>query len=451
MERINLPEVRTLTRLDLHSLTRVPVNYSAAVQRRVPSYLLQIPEKVMEMLPDWEYFAPFKGFRIDNLKLILSMISTHQRKDYRGNTSAQFKMKYLRNIVWNAEDYISFLKDEEKIIERIGGYIPGEQSYKYRYTENYLSPYQPSELDNQELLRKIRELNAKKGRKETKSYPRQKQQLRTMTINYEKAIELIKKEYPDKKDIKKYNYAIGQVTRILNDEPYFIEDPSGKRIHTPLTNLPKFLRSEVKIEGKYLSGIDIANSQMYFSVKSLLNPESVKEFFPGNFPLMMLKSLRLSEQKDVTEFLYLVSNAQFYKYLETEFIKEGLIFGDRLKEKIFTLIFEENHLTSKAKKIFQKHFPIVDKAFSLLRMVNYCDFVNSLARIESYAINKLIIERINTEYPNMIAQQIYDNLVTSVVTDDIETAKKIMTEELTTFVGFPPVLKVENFRPPPIF
>jgi len=419
----------------------------------VKTYHIQIPEKVAEILPTWEGSPPFKGFDIDNLKLIISIIATHQRKDDYGNIYAQLKMEFLRNIIWNADKYVNLLI-EANIIRRFGGYTPGDHAWKYCFTESYLSPYVSSELKNPKLLMKIREINTNKGRNDIRLYPNQKKQLKTLTIDYVKAMELIKKQYPDKKDILKYNFGIGQITRINNKEPYMVRDNSGYRIHTPLTNLSSFLRGEAQIEGKYLSGLDIANSQVYFAIKLLLNPESAKGFFPGQFPLMMLKSLRLSQQQDVARFVLLVSKAQFYKFMEAEFLKVGLNIpvidpikvSDECKKIIFTILFEKNHLTSKAKKIFQKLFPNVDKAFSLLRMVNYCDFVNCLARMESYAVNDLIIEKLNNEHPGMVAQQIYDNLVTSIVTDDIETARKVMAEELTAFVGYPPVLRVENFR-----
>lgn len=417
---------------------------------QVKTYHLQMPGKVAEILLTWEGNPPFKGFDIDNLRLILSIISTHQRKDDKGNIYAQLKMEYLRNVVRGAEKYIRLLIDSG-IIERIGGFTPKVSAYKYRFTSAYQSPYTPSELTNQKLIRKITKAKTDKGRKESRFYPKQKQQLKTMTINYDAAIELIKKEFPD--NIIKYNFAVGQATRIKNKEPYLIEDSSGHRVHTPLSNLVKFLRSEIQIEGKYLSGLDIGNSQLYFAIKLLLDPESVKDFFPGKFFLMMLKSLRLSKQKDVAKFVLLVSKAQFYKYMEAEFLKVGLNIpvvdpikvSKACKKIIFTILFEKNHLTSKAKKIFQKLFPNVDKAFSVLRMVNYTDFVNSLAWMESYAVNKLIIERLNNEYPDMVAQQIYDNVVTSIVTDDVETARRVTTEELTKFIGLPPILRIENF------
>lgn len=427
------------------------------------SYHIQIPEKIMAILPTWEESSPFKGFDINSLRLILSRIATHQRKDDRGNIYAQLKMEYLRNIIWDADKYI-FLLIGAGIIERIGGYIPNKESYKYRFTPAYQSKYVPTELNDPKLLKRIREVNTNQGRRESRFYPKQKQQLKTLTINYDNAVILAKKAFPD--DIVRYNFAIGQAARILNHEPYFIRDDSGHRVHTPLTNLTKILRSEIQIAGKYLSGLDIGNSQLYFAIKSLLDPESVKDFFPGKFPLMMLKSLRLSEQQDVATFVSLVSKAQLYKFLEAEFLKVGLNIPviDPLKVSgvckkiIFTILYEENRLTSKAKKIFQKHFPNVDKAFSVLRMANYTDFVNCLTRLESFAINDLIIARLNNEHPCMVAQQIYDNVVTeapddiktSIATDNIETVWQVMTEELLKFTGHAPVLRVENFRPQPL-
>ena len=362
-------------------------------------------------------------------------------------------MKYLRNIVRGAEQYI-FLLIEAGIIERLPGkYFANDHSYRYHFTKEYQSHYVTSELKNQKLLNKIRKAYTKKGREDARIYPKQKQQLKTMTVNFDNAVDLIKKQYPD--NVEKYNFALGQITRIQNEPPYFVRDESGHRVHTPLTNLVKILRSEIKIKGQYLSGLDIGNSQLYFSIKFLIDPDSTKPFFPGQFPLMMLKSLRLSQQQDVAKFVLLVSKAQFYKFMEVEFLKVGLHIpivdsvkvSKECKKIIFTILFEKNHLTSKAKKIFQKHFPNVDKAFSVLRMVSYTDFVNCLARMESHAVNNLIIARLNNEYPNMVAQQIYDNLVTSIVTDDIDTAGRVMTEELTSFVGYPPVLRIENFRP----
>jgi len=422
------------------------------------TYKIQMPGKVAEALTEWNINPPFKGYSTDKAALLLSIVSTHQRKDDNGNIYAQLKMEFLRNVVYNADKYIRLFLDFN-IIRRLGGFVPKEQAYRYQFTPEFQSPYVTTDLQNKSLLNKITKASTKKGRSDSRYYPEQKRQLKTMTVDYDAAIDLIKNTYPDNSDIEKYNFAIGAVTRIVNEPPYLVRDDSGHRVHTPLTNLPKFLRSEIQINGKYLSGLDIGNSQLYFSLKILTDPEGAKDFFPGKFPLIMLKCLRLSQQQDVAKFVLLVQQAKLYKFLESEFINAGLKIevvdpvkvSDDTKRRIFTVLFEENHLTSKAKKLFQRCFPNVDKAFSLLRMAKYTDFVNVLARMESYAVNDMIIARLNREHPDMVAQQIYDNVVTSIVTDDMETARRVMTEELTKFIGCPPVLRTENFRPAALF
>lgn len=409
------------------------------------TYHLQMPEKVSEILPTWEGNKPFKSFDIDSLRIILSIISTHQRKDDKGNIYAQLVMSILRNKVWNAEKYIHLLINAG-IIERIGGYTPKVSAYKYRFTSNYQSTYVTTELKNQKLIRKIYEVNAITGRKDKRQYPKQNQQIKSMTVNFDNAIKLSKEKFQNSDEINKLDFAIGAITRIQNKEFYHTVDETGNRLHTNLTNLPKFLRSEIQIRQKYISGIDIRNSQPYIATKYLSDPESTKEFFPGKFPLMMLKCLRLADQQDVKRFLLLTSKAEFYKYLETEFNKRGLHYdGDELKSKVFQILFDKNHHSSKEKRIFFELFPGVEKAFSVLRLANYTDFVNSLQRMESHIVLDVIIKRLNYEFPDMVATPIYDSVCTSIATDDIEIVSKIMTEELTKFVGIPPVLKVEKF------
>jgi hypothetical protein len=414
-------------------------------------YYIQMPAKVTEILPTWEGNPPFKGFNIDNLRLILSIISTHQRKDDKGNIYAQLKAKYLRNIIWDYENYIRLLISAN-VVKKLGGYIPEEQSWRYCFTEAYLSPYKRSELLNQKIIRRIQKVKANQGRKNSREYPKQNHLIRSITINVPGAEKLSKEEYPD--EVNKLNYALGSITRIQNKEFYHKVDETGKRLHTNLTNLPKFLKSQIKIKGQKISGVEIRNSQPYISTKFLSDPESTKEFFPGQLPLMMLKCLRLAEQKDVALFHLLVSQARFYKYLETEFNKQGCDYevqsdptkvSPELKNKVFQIFFDKNHHESKEKKIFHELFPGVNKAFSVLRMADYKNFSTALTRMESHVMLDVIIKRLNDEFSEMVATPIYDNVCTSIATNDIGTVSRVMKDELTKFIGIPPKLEIENF------
>jgi len=168
---------------------------------KVKRYRLQIPARVADRLREWDQRPPFKGYNADKAAVLLSIVSTHLRKDDSGSIYAQLKMEFLRNIVYNAGQYIqAFIK--AGIIVRIGGYVskkqckPGQtvHSYRYQYAPAVQSPYITSELKNLSLLQKINTARTKKGRSDSRYYPLQKQQLKTMTVNYNDAMALIKSQ-----------------------------------------------------------------------------------------------------------------------------------------------------------------------------------------------------------------------------------------------------------------
>ena len=187
--------------------------------------------------------------------------------------------------------------------------------------------------------------------------------------------------------------------------------------------------------------------------KLLFYPESGEQFFPGKFPLMKLKSLRLTEQQDVKQYRLLTSKAQFYKYLETEFNKRGCNYEvvsetkvhEDLKRKIFQILFANDRYISKEKKFFHELFPGVNRAFTLLREQNYVWFNHLLTRMQSHIVLDVILNSLNSEYPEINALQIHDNVTTSIVTTDVEKVTEVMSLELTEFVGVPPTLKIEIF------
>lgn len=418
-------------------------------------YFLQIPMKVAELLPTWESNPPFKNFHICDAMLLLSIISTHQRKDDNGNIYAQLKMEFLRNRVWNADEYFRFFK-AANIIKTIGGYVKNGHSYRYQFTDAYHSRYLKSELTNPKLVRKIFKTNGIEGRKGERKYPLQNKTIKQMTINIAGAESLVNELYGASENdyqISAYNYAMGSITRVVNKEFFHTVDPTGLRLHTNLTNMPKFLRGEIRIRDKHLSGVDIRNCEPYLANKFLFDPESTKPFFKGDFPLMKLKCLRLTEQQDVIEYRLMTSKARFYKYLEAEFNRRGCNYevisetkvSNDLKRKIFQIFFDTDRHTSKEKRIFHELFPGVSKAFTVLREQNYVCFNYALTRMQSHIVLDVILDFINSEYPEMIAVQIHDNVTTSIATNDIERVTNVMIKELTEFVGTPPTLKIENF------
>lgn len=412
-------------------------------------YYLRIPEKVLTLLPEWEKEPPFKNFRIEQAKVLLSIIATHYQKTDRGNYFAQLKLEYLRNRVYNAERYLRYFITAG-VIKHFGGFIPGEQSYRYQFTEKYFSPYQKIELTDAKLKNKLLARNSADGRKTSRKYPNQKAILKQIEVNADNAERIARKR---SKGIDELNNTLGAITRIENKDLTFSVDDKVFRLHTNLTGFPKSVRGELTIAGKKLSGIDICNSVPYMANKILSDPESVRQFFPepDKYPSMRLKCLRLSEQQDVKQYALLTSKAKFYSYLVDEFNKHGFNYeivteaGKRkLKAKVFQILFSSNRYSCKEKKIFQECFPGVGKAFSLLRMYRRNYFNYTLGRLESHIVLDVILDHLNKHYPELFATQIYDNVITA-VSDSTDIVAGIMTEKLTGFVGVTPSLKTEIF------
>ena len=403
-------------------------------------YRLQIPQNIVPLISKWQMQPPFSGFNADSLKILLSLISTHLREDDKGVICAPLLMKYLRKFVSGADLYVKFLIKEEVII-RVGGYVPGEHAYRYQFTPLYQGACTNPELESPKLNRKLKRLFAENRRKNSRKYPKQNAMIKSMTIDPVSAEKIVRQTYSSDDQINSLNFALGSITRIINEDFYSKVDDSGYRLHTNLTNLPSVLRGEVKIFDKFLSGIDIRNCMPFLANKFLSDPEGTKKYFPGKIPYMMLKCLRLPEQEDVKRYQLLTSRAEFYKYLETEFNKRGCAYpvdsdgsvSVELKEKVFQIMFDKNHHTSREKKIFYELFPSIEKAFSVLRMHNYTDFVNSLTRMETHIILDVVLDYLNNTYPDMVATQIYDNITTTLATDDIERAAEVLATELKIF------------------
>ncbi len=422
------------------------------MNKREPYYQL-IPAKIYD---NFEIICSLiepeiKGFKRDSLLLLLSTIATHIHKDDKGVFYARLKMQYLRNRVWNAGKYIQQLK-VLGIIQTYGGFVRNEHSYRYQFSPQYQSPYQKIELTNKKLTMVLKKVKADEGRKACRLYPLQKEILNSLTIDAEQAEKIVRMTYPGSDQTDELNNALGVINRIEQKDWIYKVDEKIHRLHTTITSLPRIIRGEIKLQGKKMLGADIGNSVPLMANKILSDPESCKRFYPepDKYPIIMLKCLRLSEQQDVRQYALITSSAQFYKCLETEFNKRGCNYevvsdskvSKELKAKVFQILFSDNKFNCLEKRVFHQLFPNVNKAFSVLRMYkrDYLNYI--LGRIESHVILDIILDYLNNNFPEILATQIYDNII---ATDDIKKVTMIMTEKIKEFIGVIPTLKTEIF------
>lgn len=418
-------------------------------------YYQLIPEKVFKDLSSIENLLKpeIKGYSIDNLKEVISIVACHIRKDE--NEDPPLKMKYFRQLVPYAERYLTGLIDLG-IIKRSPYYIPGEISYRYNFTPEYQSKYISLPLINSKMILRIRNAYNDLGKEAVKliwGHANQVKYLKQLTLadGWQDLIESYKS------NTDQYNAVLASAMRIVNGDFFYSIDDTEGRFHSNITNMKKELRQFLRINGKPLTNIDIKNSQPYLSTIILTYPSKVAWLTKNPAFSMLLQTLKVSLNEDVKNYISLVASGTFYEYLMQEYSIEGLELSRKeTKLQVLRILFACNHMPKdetnrKARQIFIDRFPTVHKIFSKVRgrdqgtkFEKSNRFAILLATIESYLLLNVIVKRINKELPNVIVMTIHDSIMTGILTDDVEAVRKIMNDELTFFIGFQPQIKIES-------
>ncbi len=418
-------------------------------------YYQLIPEKVLQNLSVISNLIEpeIKGFSIDNLKEIISIIACHIRKD---ENCTPLKMEYVRKLVPCGDSYILKLIDLG-IIQRSGFAKIKETCYKYNFAPEYYSKYLSFPLNNAKLIRRIESAQQELKKQDAKSirnHSEQTKYLKQLTIadNYS---EFIESNYTSETD--QYNCILGSATRIINKDIFYSIDNTSGRFHSNITNMAKGLRPFLRINNEPLVNIDIKNSQPYLSTIILTDPGKVSYLTNNPVFALLLQSLKVSLNKDVKKYIELVVLGQLYEYLMAEFANEGLtLTRDETKGHVLRILFARNRMPKdeinrKARQIFKDRFPTVHRIFSKVRghekgdkFQSFKRFAILLQRIESYLMLDVILKRIYKELPGTIAVTVHDSIMTGILTNNVEVVRKIIVEELTFFIGFQPQIKIER-------
>jgi hypothetical protein len=418
-------------------------------------YYQLLPEKVFNNLPSIENLLRFeiKHFSMDYLKEVISIVACHVRKD---DENPPLRSEYLRRLVPYAERYLNGLIELE-IIKRSPYYVPGQISYRYTFTPEYQSRYISLPLTNTKLIRRIRMAYSEIGKDAIRLIRGNTSQVKylkqlTLADGWQELVESFKE------DTNQYNAILASAMRIVNGDIFYSRDATERRFHSNVTNMKRELRQYLRVNGKPLTNIDIKNSQPYLSTIILTYPAKVAGLAKNIALSMLLQTLKVSTNEDVKKYIKLVADGQFYEYLIKEFASEGMtLTRNETKIQVLRVLFAPNRLPKddinrKCRLIFRNRFPTVHRIFSKVRgrdqgtkFENSNRFSILLATIESYLVLDVIVRRIHKKLPDTIAITIHDSIMTGILTDDVETVRKIMSDELTSFVGFSPKIEIEDY------
>ena len=468
----------------------------------------KLKKKVLELII--EYPPEINNFKRDKLLYFLSLITELPARNKRGAMhgngytliNATILKKYLRNY----KEYIDYLK-HHMIVVCDCHFIPGEKSFGYKISPEYVDKVKAAYIQNPELIRKLNKQKLE-NLKNLKKYKHLKFWFDDIGIDFSAAFEFINnlyamrvmnleaREWDNSRDkykepIEQYNNALINLNYIKDGKIFFFVDEIAGRLHTNLTNMPSDLRNFITWKGQKLVSVDITNSQPYLS-SILFRPSFYKNYavgsdenlslfsFSGGFsfssavelftssnvlgnltyvgcssvaptappPLMLTKPPQLTDQKDVVLFLDLVEKGQFYEYMKEVYSREwGEEYGTRkaVKAAIFLVLFTDNRFIGQEEAKGKRLFKkIFPNVYKLFAAYKKYDS-NGLPVLLQRIEARLILDVVAKRIAKEMPKIPIYTIHDSITTtvENLDYVQQVMREELGKYIGIEPKFKVE--------
>ena len=255
------------------------------------------------------------------------------------------------------------------------------------------------------------------------------------------------------------------------------------------------LRNALTYDGQKLVSLDLSNSQPFLSLLLLqtefweqlkmvyqkkcsknCGPQTKTPSFSNNFYIKlndrierviqenkyktsliilvesMLKLLNTSDKNGFTVYQEKVCQGALYDYLLIRFNEErrlNYLTRDDAKIAVLQAFFSDNKFLyqkdAQLKLLFKQTFEDVYSVLAEVKRGSKELLPVLLQNVESYLVVEVIARRIAKEHHKLPLYTIHDSLVTTVGNESI--LQRIMTEELTRYVGHAPHLKTEYWLP----
>ena len=305
------------------------------MRKKTKRYNQLIAVNLIDKIIEYEHDPPrISGFSISRMQYLLSLILSHKQDNHPGSYSI-LNMQFLLNVVPEADKYLKFLKDQ-KIIEW-KNHCAGRNSRLYRLVNEGRIEYRS--ISDQKLIFRIEKNRFKIHLQNSKKYPALNSFIHKVEIEHEAAMKTVELEYA--KNIKegyskaegRRSFSLSEINKIQSGEIFIRVSKTNGRLDSNFTRLPSELVKHLTINSNTLIEIDISNSQPFFAA-SLFNPtpgiDNLMNKFLGQSLTMLVKSLQMSECKDIKLYTSLVSSGKFYDpFLMQKFKEENIVFTDR--------------------------------------------------------------------------------------------------------------------------
>jgi len=303
-----------------------------------------------------------------------------------------------------------------------------------------------------------------------------------LTIDSDKAINYIRKEYVGKGNIHRKNKRIFSIKSIENKYWTYSREGLDDRLHTVLTSLPKDLRQYVKYNGESLISLDIKNSQPFILasiLNQLINPNinKINGYIEGKdnnkYSFIMCDLFRNTLIKSELElFINQVLDGTFYESYGDILYNEAIISEDinnkcyltniikipnkplrikkfdnrreAAKHVIMQTLFSSEKYHANIITVFEKHYKEVYRVTQFIKKDKEKNFFPILLQnTEANSILDYCTKIISNKYPDMPLFTIHDSIITTSICP--VNLEEEFTKLLCFYFGICPKLGTEHW------
>ena len=219
------------------------------------------------------------------------------------------------------------------------------------------------------------------------------------------------------------DYYHRSVERIQNRDWFSVPDKNTGRLFNNVTNLPRLLRPFLRLDGKPLVEIDVANCQ----------------------PLLLISFYEGEPERE--RFKEAVESGQFYEMLNAGLEKPyGADKRDKLKEKVYSQIFfdRKRENPSKLCKAFGGLFPVL---YGKIEAIKHTDYRKVALRLQSAEAGIMLgrVVRHIAETSQIPVLTIHDSILC--FEEHKDYVKQLMENAFAETLGVRPKLKFKDNRP----
>jgi len=426
-------------------------------------------------------FSFKKAFAYFLLNLIA--VRNNANKDYTDYNESYVPLysKILESYYYGYKKYIKYLCDNNILEKR--NYSTSKatsNSFRFKNPVKYHNQlcYEKIELEDLSKFKNIQIVHSFDGKIQKCSHL-----VKWFYEGLEINCEGVYNDYCKEKNYNKKLFAVLHSQKIKNKEFWFTRNfESDRRLHSPITNLPKKIRKHLRFKGDKLESVDIKCSQPFFLIYFIEEVyKEIVEERKKNYTIMFENILQIEKiifSKDfVSEYSQLknaILHDDLYSFLGEKLYPDTIIELKRnefigCRQNKYRTIVSYNNPRELMKKtilrflyvntnnnryltedeidfrLIESNFPYFSLLLKVFKKNDHKRLSKILQNIESHCILDYVTKELSLQYPEMPLFTIHDSVITTESWNKKVNLKLQMERLIYNYTGLKPQLVTEQF------